>query len=41
MPYQPTPLAQLINQTQQDISQRLEGALPGLDETTLHAIGYA
>lgn len=41
MPYQPTPLAQLINQTQQDISQRLEGTLPGLDETTLHAIGYA
>ncbi|HAF2129795.1 TPA: baseplate J/gp47 family protein [Salmonella enterica] len=41
MPYQPTSLAQLINQTQQDISQRLEGTLPGLDETTLHAIGYA
>lgn len=41
MPYQPAPLAQLINQTQQDISQRLEGTLPGLDETTLHAIGYA
>ncbi|HAT1683973.1 TPA: baseplate J/gp47 family protein [Klebsiella oxytoca] len=41
MPYQPAPLAQLINQTQQDISQRLAGTLPGLDETTLHAIGYA
>lgn len=41
MPYQPTPLAQLITQTQQDISQRLEGTLPGLDETTLHALGYA
>lgn len=41
MPYQPAPLAQLINQTQQDISQRLAGTLPGLDETMLHAIGYA
>ncbi|EBS4105235.1 baseplate J/gp47 family protein [Salmonella enterica subsp. enterica] len=41
MPYQPTPLAQLISQTQQDISQGLEGTLPGLDETTLHALGYA
>ncbi|EEI1617964.1 baseplate J/gp47 family protein, partial [Salmonella enterica] len=41
MPYQPVPLAQLINQTQQDISQRLAGSLPGLEDTTLHAIGYA
>ncbi|ENJ3964566.1 baseplate J/gp47 family protein [Salmonella enterica] len=41
MPYQPVSLAQLINQTQQDISQRLAGSLPGLEDTTLHAIGYA
>lgn len=38
MPYKPAPLAQLINQTQQDISQRLPGSLPGLEETVLSAL---
>lgn len=41
MPYQPLPLAQLINQTQQDISQRLPGSLPGLDESMLNAMACA
>ncbi|EGD0223222.1 baseplate J/gp47 family protein, partial [Escherichia coli] len=41
MPYQPLPLAQLITQTQQDISQRLPGSQPGVNETTLNAIAYA
>lgn len=41
MPYQPLPLAQLITQTQQDISQRLPGSQPGVSETTLNAIAYA
>ncbi|HAX5206071.1 TPA: baseplate J/gp47 family protein [Escherichia coli] len=41
MPYQPVPLAQLITQTQQDISQHLPGSQSGQENSVLNALAYA